>query len=100
MLLTPCAQLMKSTECMPSMLMSSTCSTRVSCSSLEEACTPALNVTTPSSSAVDVRFMGDSRVLAGRRDTRQARLRRYYGRDAARGEGMAEREGFEPSKGF
>jgi len=51
--------------------------------------------------------MGDSRVLAGRRDTRQARLRRYYGRDAARGEGMAERErereregGFEPSKGF
>jgi len=43
--------------------------------------------------------MGDSRVLAGRRDTRQARLRRYYGRDAARGEGMAERERRERERG-
>src|SRR6516162_3466747 len=100
MLLTPCAQLMKSTECMPSMLMSSTCWTRAPCSSSEEASTPALNVTTPSSSAIELRFMGDSRVLAGRRDTRQARLRRHYGRDTARGGELAEREGFEPSKGF
>src|SRR4029077_1382717 len=87
MLLTPCAQLMKSTACMPSILMSRTCSTCCPCSlAVAEVWMPAPSVSTPSSNAVDLmRFMCDSRVLAGRRDTRHARLRPDYGRGGARG---------------